>query len=85
MSKVTTVTCDGCTRDISTTGNSVDWRLALLNQMVPSRGGFVTDMMIYPILVEGDMYFCSLWCFAWKVGPILDRMRVDLKAPEWVS
>jgi hypothetical protein len=60
--KTVTITCDTCERDITTTGNSVDYRLAVLSQSIPSRGGIVTDMMIYPVL-DRDYYFCSLNCF----------------------
>ena len=56
------ITCDGCGADLTTTGNSEDWRLALLNQFIPSRGGIVTDMAISPIL-KSDAYFCSVKCF----------------------
>ena len=61
MGKTVQLTCDGCGADIAYTGNSVDYRLALVVQSMPSRGGFVTDMMIYPPL-KHDCYFCGLNC-----------------------
>ncbi len=57
--------CDACGRDLTTTGNSIDYRLALKNEHVPSVGGFVTDMMVYPA-IEHDVHFCGLSCLrAW--------------------
>jgi hypothetical protein len=61
MAKVTTVTCDACDADLSETGNCVDYRLALLNQNIPTRGGFVTAMGKYPA-IEHDCYFCNVGC-----------------------
>lgn len=60
--KTIKIDCDTCKRDITYTGNSIDWRLAIHNEQVPSRGGSVTDMMIYPIF-DSDYYFCSDRCF----------------------
>jgi hypothetical protein len=71
MAKTTTVLCDGCGSDLTRTGNSVDYRLALTNEAIPSAGGFVTDMMIYPSLRDGDKYFCGLGC--------LDHWRARVK------
>ncbi len=59
--KTTTILCDNCERDLSSSGNSIDYRIALLNQGIPSRGGFVTDVMLYPHL-EHDRYFCGVRC-----------------------
>jgi hypothetical protein len=57
-----TLICDTCNRDIQTSGNSIDYRLAVINQRIPSKGGVVTDMWEEPIL-ERDYHFCSLSCF----------------------
>lgn len=62
MAKTVAIICDACERDITTSGNSIDWRLALINESIPSRGGFVSDMMIYPA-IEKNAYFCGLPCF----------------------
>lgn len=59
--KAVEVTCDGCGRDLTTTGNSIDYRLALANERLPSRGGCVTDMMIYPP-IKRDAHFCGMAC-----------------------
>jgi hypothetical protein len=61
MPKVTEVLCDCCGRDLTTTGNSIDYRLCLANERVHSGGGFVTDMMIYP-KIKRDAYFCDISC-----------------------
>lgn len=61
MTVRTSVTCDGCGADLTWTGNSIDWRLALLNETIPHRGSACTDMMIYPA-IERDTHFCRLPC-----------------------
>lgn len=62
MGKSVSVICDHCGRDLTTTGNSIDYRIAVLNQPIPVRGGgVVTNMMIYPKL-EADAYFCGCEC-----------------------
>lgn len=53
--------CENCNNDISYTTNSINWRIALVNERIPSCGGVVTDMMIYPQL-ENDLRFCGLGC-----------------------
>ena len=55
------ITCDHCGADLTFTGNSIDWRLALTNEQIPSHGGIVTDMYIQPAL-EKNMHFCRLHC-----------------------
>jgi hypothetical protein len=55
------ITCDSCKRNISFTGNSIDYRLALINEKIPSRGGAVSDMYMLP-LIEDNAHFCGLGC-----------------------
>lgn len=55
------VLCDGCQRDITETGNSVDYRLLLIADRLPISGNTVTDMMIYPP-IKRDHHFCGLDC-----------------------
>jgi hypothetical protein len=62
MGKSVKIICDNCGRDLTITGNSIDYRLALMNQSIPSRGGAVTDVMVYPPL-DSDKYFCGWGCF----------------------
>jgi hypothetical protein len=65
------VICDHCKEDLSNTGNSIDWRLSLINEKIPSWGGAVTDMFIYaPIHDDNgnpiDKHFCGMGCLkAW--------------------
>lgn len=59
--RVTKITCDGCGRDLSSTGNCEDYRLALVNEQIRSRGGVVTAMAKYPA-IERDAHFCGLGC-----------------------
>jgi hypothetical protein len=58
---MTQITCDGCGQDLTTTSNSVDYRLALRNEVIPNRGRAVTDIHISPSL-EKDAHFCDLIC-----------------------
>jgi hypothetical protein len=56
------ITCDGCGRDLTTTSNSVDYRLVLASESKPGYGsGFYTDMMVYPP-VDRAHHFCDLAC-----------------------
>jgi hypothetical protein len=55
------VTCDQCGRDLTTTGNCEDFRIVLANESIPSWGGAVTSMAIYPPL-EGTAHFCGVLC-----------------------
>lgn len=61
MAKTVTITCDGCGKDLTYSGNSVDYRLVLGNENKPSRGGLVTAMMKYPPVTHTH-YFCDLRC-----------------------
>lgn len=65
------VTCDGCGNDISSTGNSIDYRLLLKAEKLPYRSACVTDMMIYPP-IERDAHFCGIGCL---------RVWLDSKTP----
>lgn len=69
MPKETKVTCDNCGKDLTSTGNCQDWRIALVNDRIPSRGGVVTAMASSPCL-KHNLYFCGLDClkqyFDWK-------------------
>lgn len=55
------ITCDGCGADLTSTGNCVDYRLALTNQSIPTTGGFVTAMGKYPAM-DSNAHFCGLAC-----------------------
>ena len=63
------ITCDYCGKDITTTGNSVDYRLALKNERIQSCCGIVTDMWITPCL-KHDYYFCSTQCLKEKLNDL---------------
>lgn len=70
MGKTATITCDGCCRDLTYTGNSVDYRLVLGSEAKPIEPGpgAVTDMMIYPP-IDRTHYFCGLHCLdKWRAG-----------------
>lgn len=53
--------CDNCNADLTETGNSVAWRLALKVERIPSVGGFVTDMHFEKPL-DKDAHFCNVAC-----------------------
>lgn len=63
------ITCDNCQRDLSKTSNCVDYRLRLSEEWISPNSGFVTSMMIYPSLKDGDCHFCGLGCLkAWVLS-----------------
>lgn len=55
------VTCDGCGRDLTSTSNCVDYRLALTVEGVPSSGRIATLMHIEPPL-NRDYHFFRVDC-----------------------
>lgn len=69
MGKTVKITCDGCGSDLTTTGNCDAYRLHLSNERIPSAGGFVTMMGMYPVL-ESDLYVCSVACLIKVVEPL---------------
>lgn len=66
MPKLEKVTCDNCGAGLTTTGNSVGYRIKLCSERIPCAGGMVTDMMLWPDFKEPE-YFCGMGCFrAWN-------------------
>jgi hypothetical protein len=71
--KLSPVICDGCGADITTTGNSVDYRLVLDTECpmpwFAAEGmdyGAVTEMMVYPAIKEPHHFCNNLRCLkAW--------------------
>ena len=61
MPRTVEIKCDGCGRDLTSTGNCEDYRLALIVERIPSRGGAVTAMAVYPPISQ-NAYFCGLSC-----------------------
>ena len=71
--KTSPIICDGCGGDITTTGNSIDFRLKLSTYSPMAwfvkegrNNGMMTDALIYPS-IDGTKHFCnSLNCVkAW--------------------
>lgn len=58
------VICDVCGKDITTTGNCEDYRIAISVERIPSRGPAVTLIAIDPPLDE-PLHFCSRDC--WRI------------------
>lgn len=56
------ITCDDCGNDLTTTGNSEDYRLCLKPEAIPSSGGIVTDLAAHPP-IDKAAYFCDIPCF----------------------
>lgn len=61
--KTERVCCDHCEFDLTSTGNSVDYRLALIVEGKASRGNVVTLLHIEPPLSRPH-HFCGLKCLA---------------------
>lgn len=55
------VFCDNCGSDLTWTSNCEGWRLALINDPIPNKGGLVTSMNVYPHL-DKNCHFCSTSC-----------------------
>jgi len=58
---MTQILCDHCKRDLTTTGNSMDYRLLLKSEEISAPSGPVTDMWIEPA-ISRDHHFCNLKC-----------------------
>ncbi len=61
MTQNNTVICDNCNRDLTTTTNSVDYRLKLMHENIIPHSGPVTDVM-FCRRFEGDKHFCNVYC-----------------------
>ena len=69
------VTCDNCGTDLTSTGNSVDYRLLLDNERLPIHGMSCTDMLIYPP-IEQAAHFCGTVClFRWLKPQLTPKQR----------
>ncbi len=62
MTEQTKITCDLCSKDLTFTGNCVDYRLKLMDEIIPPYGSSVTAMMRYPSLKDGSRHFCGIVC-----------------------
>lgn len=59
--KTVDISCDGCGRDLTTTGNMVDYRLLLTSENIAPSGPTATAMMVYPAIMQ-PAHFCGLHC-----------------------
>ena len=61
--KLIEIECDACENDLSTTGNSVDYRVVLKSESKPKdpECEFVTDMWITPDF-KREHHFCNRVC-----------------------
>jgi hypothetical protein len=53
--------CDGCRDNLSSSGNSIDYRLSLSVERIAPHEGPVTDVMRYRPIGQ-DCHFCGLKC-----------------------
>jgi len=60
--KVLKVTCDGCGRDLSSTGNSDDKRIMMCMEFIPNPGPTSTALAVADPLPQSPCHFCSLEC-----------------------
>jgi hypothetical protein len=54
-------TCDTCKEDLTCTTNSIDYKIVLDCEFIPSCGGVVTDMSIERQLKRA-YHFCCIVC-----------------------
>lgn len=60
--------CDYCKKDLTETGNCIDYRLKLTSEKMNPKGDFLTLMNILPPINQ-DMYFCGVECLkSWIVA-----------------
>ena len=79
------VSCDGCARDLSSTGNCQDYRLVLKSESLPQRSSFVTLMAISPPIGRPH-HFCSLRCLdRWRSHEAVYRRVRKEQHEKWVD
>lgn len=82
------VTCDACGHNLTTTGNWIDYRLALMNEPKPTQDGVaLTEVHIAPI-IERDYHFCGVPCLAkWvtKIPNLLEEFDKLQKHRSWLA
>lgn len=70
------VSCNQCGNDLTHTGNCIDYRIALCNERIPSKGSAaVTDMHISPP-IEHPMHFCSIRCLCGTVEKWINQQKL---------
>ena len=61
MTKIVTISCDRCNRDLTWTSNFVDYRIVLTDENIASNSVAVTSMFISPH-IDGTKHFCNFKC-----------------------
>lgn len=61
MTTIISCRCDNCDTDLYRSYNSIDYRITIKSERIPSRSGAVTDMNILP-QIETPMHFCGIAC-----------------------
>jgi len=59
--RIIQINCDTCGRDLTLTGNSIDYRIVIHSERIPAAEGPVTDMMIHPAVPQ-PLHFCHIPC-----------------------
>jgi hypothetical protein len=71
MGKQIQILCDNCSRDLTSTGASPQFRLHLMAEALPHTSVAIHAVMVYPPIKE-DKYFCGLSCLeAWLANKSL--------------
>lgn len=79
MSKTVEIKCDGCGHDLTRSTNYVDYRLALVSELISNPCGVGTLMMKYPA-IDAAAYFCGLQCLRkWIDHNETDGKRTESK------
>ena len=71
------ITCDTCGRDLTSTGNAMGYRIAVANERIPSKGTVVTLLYVRPCL-DTELRFCGMNCLLkWAAEKIdeIDALR----------
>lgn len=66
--KIETYSCDGCKNDLTETENTIDYRLVLKQERIPSVPGITTLRMSHD-LIDSDKHFCSMKCLEEWLNP----------------
>ena len=84
MPKTTTITCDQCGNDLTTTGRCFDYRLTLKVDTIPLRNGLVMTAAVYPP-PDMDAYFCGTHCLVLWVRKKFGAAQASTPLPPEVA
>ncbi len=80
MTEHSKFSCDGCEKDLTSTGNCTAYRLTLKVESIPANAGFVTLMHFSPPL-DSNKHFCDLGCLGrWWTNFIGEKRKSDIES-----